>query len=253
MRRGLGLGANLATLANGLVGAGAIAYTLAGNELWAMLLIVSGIGFDGLDGWLHRRSGLPSGLFGRVADSISDSVTFGLAPAFLLVVHPYHATLWAPYGALSFAAGAVVATLAFARLAWFTLRAYDRPDFVGAPTPQNALGVVALLLFFDVPAFLGTNPPAALVGAMLLAATMVVPVPFPKLRRGSRLRAPMAVTGLALVGALLPLQFSLRAGDPWFEVAFGFSCLASAGVALYYLAGPWTVPRGGDPHRPGAP
>ena len=63
------VGANLATLANGLLGVGAIAYTLAGNKLWAMLLVAIAIGFDGLDGLLSRRSPRPSGRFGLVATS----------------------------------------------------------------------------------------------------------------------------------------------------------------------------------------
>jgi phosphatidylserine synthase len=242
MRR-TALWANLATLANGAVGVGAIAYIWAGNELWAMLLIVSGIGFDGLDGWLHRRSGLPGSAFGRAADSVSDAVTFGLAPAALLIDHPYHAHLWAPFGLLSLSAGVVVAALAIARLVWFTFRAYHNPNFVGAPTPQNALGVLVLLLFFDVPAFLGTQPLVVLLGAMGLAVTMVAPIPFPKMRRGSLLRLPMTVTGLALVGALLPLQFHLSAGSALYEVALAFSAIAAAGIASYYLVGPWTVPR----------
>ncbi len=242
MRR-TALWANLSTLANGAVGVGAIAYVLAGNELWAMLLIVSGIGFDGLDGWLHRRSGLPGSAFGRAADSVSDAVTFGLAPAALLLDHPYHAHLWAPFGLLSLSAGAAVAGLAIARLVWFTMRAYHHPDFVGAPTPQNALGVLVLLLFFDVPAFLGTQPLVVLLGAIALAVTMVAPIPFPKMRRGAPLRIPMTVTGFALVGALLPLQFHLADGSALYDVAFAFAAVAALGIVSYYVVGPWTVPR----------
>ncbi|HEV2166997.1 MAG TPA: CDP-alcohol phosphatidyltransferase family protein [Thermoplasmata archaeon] len=248
-----GVWANLATLANGAVGVGAVLYALAGNELWAMLLIVSGIGFDGLDGWLHRRSGLPGGRFGRVADSVADAVTFGLAPATLLLYHPYHASLWAPFGALSLLAAVLVATLAIARLVWFTLRAFHHPNFVGAPTPQNALGIVALLLFFDVPAFLGTHPPVVLGVAMALALTMVLPIRFPKMRRGAPLRLPMTVTGVALVAALLPLQFGPSPGSWPYETAFAASAVAAVGIAAYYLVGPWTVPASARAAGSGAP
>lgn len=243
MKTATALWANLATLANGLVGVGAVLYALAGNELWAMVLIVSGIGFDGLDGWLHRRSGLPGRAFGRIADSVSDAVTFGIAPATLLAYHPYHAALWAPFALGSIGAAVAVAGLAITRLTWFTLRAYQVPDFVGVPTPQNALGIVVVLLFFDVPAFLGTQPAAVIGLSIALAVTMVLPIRFPKMRRRHPLRWPMAATGVALVGGLLPLQFRPSIGSALFDVALVFCAIGAVGVATYYVLGPWTVPR----------
>ena len=233
--------ANLATLANGLVGVGAIAYTLAGNKLWAMLLIVCGLGFDGLDGWLSRRSGLPPSRFGRFADSISDAVTFGLAPGVLVAYHPEHVALWSPWTGTALAVGGVVAALAIARLVYFTWRGYARHDFLGAPTPQNALAVCAVALFLDVPAYVGTNPPVALLLWAALAVGMVAPIPFPKIRRGAPLRIPMTVTAIALVLGLLPIQFGPSPGSLLFDLAEGAAGLAAAGVATYYLAGPFTV------------
>ncbi|MCI4353783.1 MAG: CDP-alcohol phosphatidyltransferase family protein, partial [Thermoplasmata archaeon] len=242
MRRGGRWPANLATLANGLVGIGAIAYTLAGNSLWAMLLIVAGVGFDGLDGFLARRARLPSTTFGRVADSISDTITFALAPAVLIAVHTDHASLWSPW---AFAAGAVavlVGGLAIARLVYFTLRGYRRKDFLGVPTPQNALALVVVLLFLDVPAFVGIAPGPALALAAVLGLLMVVPVPFPKIRRGSRLRGPMTLTALALILAILPIQFRPGHDTALYGLAEAAAVLAAVGLALYYLVGPFTVP-----------
>lgn len=235
--------ANLATLANGAVGVGAILYLLAGNKLWAMLLIVCGLGFDGLDGLLSRRSGVPGGAFGRIADSVADSVTFGLAPAALLVVHTDRPVLWAPWSGAALDVGVAYAGLAVARLVYFTLRAHHLPYFRGAPTPQSALAVIVLVLFADVPGFWGTDPPLVLVGAALAAVLMVVPVRFPKIRRGSPLRLAMTVTGISLVLAILPLQFRPAPGSPLFLGALGAALVATAGIAVYYLVGPWTVPR----------
>ncbi|HUI38898.1 MAG TPA: CDP-alcohol phosphatidyltransferase family protein [Thermoplasmata archaeon] len=247
------LWANLATLANATVGVGAIAYVLAGNKLWAMLLIIAGIGFDGLDGFFHRRSGLPPNLFGRIADSAADAITFGLAPAALLIVHTDRIALWQPWTAGTIVAGAAVAALAIGRLVWFTARAHHLPHFVGVPTPQNAIGLVVVLLLFDTPAFLGTRPEVVVGLALVLAATMVVPVPFPKIRRGARLRLPMTVTGIALPVALVPLQFRPGPGSLLYEAAFAATLVAAAGAAAYYLAGPATVPPPAAAEGSGAP
>jgi phosphatidylserine synthase len=243
--------ANLATLANGLVGVGAIVYVLAGNPLWAMLLIVSGIGFDGLDGWLSRRSGLPGNAFGRAADSVSDAVTFGLAPASLVVVHTMDASAWGPYAVASVAVGAVFAALAIARLVYFTYRGYRRSDFLGAPTPQAALSLVVLLLFVDAPAFLGPAPLVALVGAAAISATMILPVPFPKIKRSSTLRPAMIGTAVAVVVAVLVLQFRPATGSVFYGIAAAAGVVAAVGVVLYYFVGPFTVASPTEPAAPG--
>jgi phosphatidylserine synthase len=246
--RGGHLPANLATLANGLVGVGAVVYVLAGNPLWAMLLIISGIGFDGLDGFLSRKSGLPSSAFGRAADSVSDSVTFGLAPASLLIVHTSQAALWSPWWIELVAVGVAYAALAVGRLIYFTYRGYKHSDFLGAPTPQAALAVIAVSLFFDVPAFAGTAPAVVVLAGAAIAVSMVLPVPFPKIRRGSTLRPVMIATAAALVVAVIVLQFRPSGGSAFFDLALGASVVAALGILAYYLVGPFTVP--GTPTAP---
>jgi archaetidylserine synthase len=246
--------ANLATLANGAVGVGAILYILAGNKLWGMLLIVSGLGFDGLDGFLSRRAGGPPSRFGRYADSIADAVTFGIAPGALLAVHSDRPELWASSATVSLAVGAAFAALAIARLVYFTARGFHRSSFLGAPTPQATLAIIVLVLVGDVPAFWGTDPAFVLVGAALVAISMVVPVPFPKIRRDSPLRPPMILTGIALILALLPLQFRPAPGSLLYEIAFAATVASGVGLLVYYLYGPFTVhePAPSTP-RPEAP
>jgi phosphatidylserine synthase len=235
--------ANLATLANGLVGVGAVVYVLAGNPLWAMLLIVAGVGFDGLDGVLARRSGIGASAFGRVADSIADAVTFAIAPAALLLVHTDHASTWEPWTWAAIAAALTVAGLAIARLVYFTWRGYQHRDFLGVPTPQNALAIVVLLLFLDVPAFASVDPPVVFALAAVLAVLMLVPIGFPKIRRGSALRGPMALTAVALVVAILPIQFRPDRESLPYGISEVAAVVAAVGLALYYLVGPFTIAR----------
>jgi CDP-diacylglycerol--serine O-phosphatidyltransferase len=235
-------GANLATLANAVLGVGAVLYVLAGNKLWAMLLIACAIGFDGLDGILSRRSPAPASRFGRVADSVADAVSFGIAPAFLIAVHGDAAT-WQSWEPLAVALAAVYLAAAVARLTYFTTRAFDRGEFLGVPTPQSALALVVLVLFLDTPGFWTVQPLAELVGVAVLSAMMVVPVRYPKVHRGSPLRGAMAATAVFAALALVPLQFHFATGSPLYEFADGASVAFLIGVASYYLLGPLTVSR----------
>ena len=242
--------ANLATLANAMLGVGAILYVLAGNKLWAMLLIACAIGFDGWDGMLSRRSSVPPSAFGRVADSVADAVSFGIAPAFLIAVHTSNTATWQPWEPLAVTLAIAYGAAAVARLVYFTARAYQRPYFLGVPTPQSALALIVALLFHDTPAFQTVQPVGVLVGVAALATLMVVPVPFPKIRRGAALRLPMAATAVAAGLALVPLQFHLAVGSTLYEFAYGASVALLIGVASYYLIGPFTVSRSAPAKAP---
>lgn len=235
--------ANLATLSNGALGVAAVLYVLAGNKLWAMLLIVCAIGFDGLDGILSRRSASPPSAFGRVADSVADAVSFGVAPAFLIAVHTGDLAIWQPWAPVAFALALAYLAAAVARLVYFTTRAFDRPYFLGIPTPQSALALVVALLFHDTPAFQSAQPFGVLVGVGVLAVMMVVPVRYPKVRRGSLLRLPMAATAVFAGLSLVPLQFQPAVGSFLYNFAYAASFGFLVGVASYYLLGPFTVPR----------
>ncbi|MCI4369268.1 MAG: hypothetical protein L3K09_06890, partial [Thermoplasmata archaeon] len=104
------------------------------------------------------------------------------------------------------------------------------------------VALVVLLVFADVPAFLGTHPLAVLLLAGVIAVLMVVPLRFPKIRRGNPLRGAMTVTAVALVGCILPLQFQPAQGSPLFDGALLSAVVATAGILVYYLVGPFTVP-----------
>ncbi|HLM91274.1 MAG TPA: CDP-alcohol phosphatidyltransferase family protein [Thermoplasmata archaeon] len=242
--------ANLATLANALLGVGAILYVLAGNKLWAMLLIACALGFDGLDGMFSRRSPNRSPLFGRIADSIADGITFGLAPAFLIAVHTSNTSTWQPFEPYAIALAVAYLAAALVRLTYFTVRAYSRKDFLGVPTPQSALTLIVALLFHDTPAFQSVQPIGVLVGVAVLAILMVVPIPFPKIRRESPLRWPMVATGVAAGLVLVPVQFQPLVGSPLYDLAYAAGLVMLVGVASYYLIGPFTVPRPATPSAP---
>ncbi len=251
-RRGFQTAANLATLVNALLGVDAIAYTLAGNKLFGLLLIVGAIGFDGLDGMLHRLGGGPPTVSGRVLDSTADAISFGVAPAVFLAVHSYGVQTFAPYSVVGYAVAALVMALAFVRLIYFTVRGYARPHFVGASTPQTTLALVLLLLFLDQPAFYRPDPVLLFGASAGLALLMVLPIPYPKIRRGEPTRPLMTLTSLALAVALVVAQFVPARGSPAWVLSEAAAAIAAAGIALFYLLGPFTV-RGPVPSPPEPP
>ncbi len=241
------IGANLATLANALVGVGAIVYILLGNPLFAMLLISIGIGFDGLDGLLSRRSRREGSVFGRVADSVADAITFGIAPALLIADHLDQGSPWSSYVLVGSAVGALYLALALTRLVRFTASHFRHPDFLGTPTPIGALAVIWFGAALYVPAFFSVQPLLFFGFAALFALLMVAPWAYPKMRRGARLRIPMAITGIAAALMLTPLQFRPAAGSLAYDVALVASAVMAAGIFLYCTVGPFTVARPSAP------
>jgi len=110
----------------------------------AMILILGAI-FDSVDGRVARLTGTSSN-FGEQFDSMSDVVSFGVAPAFLI----YQKYLF-QYGRL----GAVISFLyllcAALRLARFNANISKiRSDFFqGLPSPGAALAIIVLVLLSD--------------------------------------------------------------------------------------------------------
>jgi CDP-diacylglycerol--serine O-phosphatidyltransferase len=160
----------LCTLANLLCGFASIHYALKPHDFqgiggWSGLtvagaLVFLGMFFDAIDGSVARITRSTSEL-GAQLDSLADVVTFGLAPAFMMLqlVHLYVAdetgvTIIGPeadsaFGKLMWAVAAMYVCCAALRLARFgaetTAAVEDHLSFRGLPTP-GAAGVVASLI-----------------------------------------------------------------------------------------------------------
>ncbi len=119
--------------------------------------------FDGLDGRIARLMGTTSP-FGQELDSLADTITFGIAPAFLALswgIHAVGGVTSATEPPLLESAGWVVTFLfvvcSAARLARFNSHSIQhaaRPEkpehskFIGMPTPASA-GIVAAIVHFN--------------------------------------------------------------------------------------------------------
>jgi CDP-diacylglycerol--serine O-phosphatidyltransferase len=111
-------------------------------------LIFLGIIFDALDGYVARLSGTSSD-FGGQLDSLCDLVTFGVAPAFLLVkMCPRFAYL---HKEAVWVIAAAFAACAALRLARFNVENSDEEDhtaFNGLPCPGAAASIAGFAIMF---------------------------------------------------------------------------------------------------------
>jgi CDP-diacylglycerol---serine O-phosphatidyltransferase len=172
--KGIAIAPALCTLLNGLCGFGSIhmatrselyrADLRPGNEIWiAAWLIFLAMVFDMLDGRLARWARKTSD-FGAQLDSLCDAISFGVAPAMLMLRAVVTGMRHESIGRLSFlpimppleqviwAVAAVYMACAVLRLARFNVE--NEPDesahmsFRGLPSPGAAALVAALVLLF---------------------------------------------------------------------------------------------------------
>ena len=130
------------TLLNLLCGFLALTQVANAAFVLACWLIVLAAFFDLLDGVMARLTGADSP-FGVQLDSLSDIVSFGVAPSFLL--YGYVLDTFNPLGMI---VAALPALCGAVRLARYNMTADegDKEGFEGLPIPGQAIAVVALVL-----------------------------------------------------------------------------------------------------------
>jgi CDP-diacylglycerol---serine O-phosphatidyltransferase len=209
------------------------------NEQWhkAILAIVASAIFDVLDGGAARLL-RTSSRFGAVLDSLSDFVSFGVAPAIILhqwLLRETTTKLVDSFGLMAVMCFAVCAGLRLARFTANALSADAEPQprktrsgitlFVGMPTPAAAGCVL-------IPAMLAASERLRVVlptwpewviatYTIVIGLLMVSRVPTFSLKG---LRIPRRLLAPALV--LLVLLFAQFISEPWLTVA---------GLAAVYL------------------
>lgn len=130
------------TLMNMLCGFLALTQVLAGAYVLACWLIVLAGFFDLLDGIMARVTDTDSP-FGVELDSLSDIVSFGVAPSFLLYGYALDG-----FGPLGMIVAALPALCGGVRLARYnvTSESGEKGGFEGLPIPGQAVAIVALIL-----------------------------------------------------------------------------------------------------------
>lgn len=133
-----GTSLGIAALISGIIGG-------LGLVSLGFFLLSLTLGTDLLDGYLARKTGTINEI-GKQLDSLSDSLTFGIAPA-ILTFEAFKTGTWFDIplgiGSACFALGAIL------RLARFNIS--EQPGYIGIPTPLSGL---FLIVFFYANYFL---------------------------------------------------------------------------------------------------
>ena len=227
-------------LCSGLV---SIHYSMAEQWNRAILAIIASAVFDVLDGGAARLLRTQS-RFGAVLDSLSDFVSFGVAPAIILhqwLLRPPTTKLVDSFGLMAVMCFAVCAAL---RLSRFTANALlvdpaapvrkpkQSSGFVGMPTPAAAGCVLipAMLATSEsVKAYMPAWPEYAIAAyTIFIALLMVSRVPTFSLKG---LRIPRRMLAIVLIA--LVLLFAQFVSQPFLTVA--------ALAAVYLLTVVWSM------------
>ena len=165
---------NLLTTANMFFGFFSIVYAIKGQFLTAAYAIVAAAVFDLLDGRVARMTHSTS-QFGAEYDSLSDVISFGVAPGLLMF-------LWAlqPFGRLGWLAAFMFVACGALRLARFNVQAQmtERKDFTGLPIPMAAGIVASSVLAFTELGLEASRSWGLLFMTFLLAFVMVSSFPY---------------------------------------------------------------------------
>ncbi|WP_018143977.1 MULTISPECIES: CDP-diacylglycerol--serine O-phosphatidyltransferase [unclassified Thioalkalivibrio] len=239
-RRGVYLLPNLFTTGVLFSGFFAIVSAINGEYITAAIAIFVAMVLDTLDGRVARMTDTQSE-FGAQYDSLSDLVSFGVAPALVVYLWQLH-----DLGNFGWVAAFFFATAAALRLARFNSRlaVSDKRFFQGLPSPASAailVGMVWVLEDWGIPAELA-DPylVGILVVTVLAGAAMVSNLTYFSFKdMDFKHRVPF----LAIVGVVLALM--LLALDP--------PKVLLAAFVIYALSGPLLTLERWRRHRRRAP
>ena len=135
---------NMFTAMNMFCGFISIINASSGEYTYAAWLIIIAAIFDTLDGWMARLTHSSSAL-GVQLDSLSDLVSFGVAPAYLI----YKANLIS-YNEIGIIISSLLMIAGGFRLARFNVQlvGFDKTYFTGLPIPSSAITVATFIIAF---------------------------------------------------------------------------------------------------------
>ena len=189
---------------------------------WGSLFILLAAVADFFDGFVARMLH-ESHPIGADLDSLSDQVSFGIAPAALIAFNLWgHVPLWLAF------APAVIPVATAVRLAKFNVDTRQATGFLGMPVPANAVFWIGYEASYKGGAFWLASPWALVPALLLVSWLMVSEVPMLSLKfKTWGFRANSARYLLMLGAAVLFIALQLR-GLLWIIVLYVLMSLAFA-------------------------
>ncbi|BDZ67582.1 archaetidylserine synthase [Methanobacterium ferruginis] len=187
---------DLVSLANASSGFLAVIMVSIGNLILASQFMLLAVIFDSIDGWVARRTNrVDEHGFGKNMDSLSDVISFGVAPGMLLFTACQSFSI--PY--INILVALLIVISGILRLSRFNVLA-DSSDvpggdkFVGLPIPTTAL----ILGSFYLSGMFRMD--FALIIMAVIAVFMISTIEYPKFKS----MILMASGGVLIVGTILP-------------------------------------------------
>jgi CDP-diacylglycerol--serine O-phosphatidyltransferase len=194
---------NILTVSNLFLGVLAIILAFQGNQYvdYAAITVIIGMLADGLDGRVARMLNAQSE-FGKELDSLSDVITFGVAPAFIMYVVVLQDLNW-----LGIFITAIFPICGALRLARFNVQAGVPGYFIGLPITAAGGVLATLALYHQV-----FNTVLLAVSMLLLAFLMVSKVKYPNFKKVGIPKSaywitPVIIAIVVVVAVKYPQQF----------------------------------------------
>ena len=171
---------NIITLLSLIAGISSIKFSIQGNWKFAVLMIMLAAFFDFFDGWMARKL-KKSSQFGAELDSLSDFISFGLAPSLLINLSFTH-----ELGRIGWVISLFYTICAALRLARFNIENMKEKSvtFFGIPSPAAA-GIVMIPLYMGFMDFYILGIDYLYLSALILVyagVMMISKVPTPSLK-----------------------------------------------------------------------
>ncbi|MCL2144529.1 MAG: CDP-diacylglycerol--serine O-phosphatidyltransferase [Endomicrobia bacterium] len=147
LKRGIYILPSLLTCGNMACGIISMIFSINGEFTWAAWMLILAIAFDMLDGRVARMTKTTSE-FGVQLDSLSDLLSFGIAPSIMM----YQLVL-NTMGKLGIAIAVLFVLCSALRLAKFNVQSKDgvvHNSFMGLPTPASAGLIISFVLSYEL-------------------------------------------------------------------------------------------------------
>jgi len=224
MKRALSYLPNSITLLNLFFGCLAIVFALQGLTAFAGYCIMVAAVFDFCDGLAARTLNAYSEI-GKQLDSLADVVSFGVAPAAMLyntmgrvlesrIASDLDSLGWELFAFFPF----ILALFSALRLAKFNVDTRQSGQFLGLPTPANALLIASFLMYavYHTALDVYVTSLSISIAVVVLSALLVVEIPMLALKFKGFAWRPNLARYCFLILCVIVFIVVLLSGQEWF-------------------------------------